>query len=54
VVLDSSARGGNGLPVVIYADAGMDVTLDVSRSLNRAAAEAEEGEAPEGEAGAEE
>lgn len=39
LVVDASARGANGLPVVLFADPGMDVTREVVRSLNRAAAE---------------
>lgn len=51
VVLDATARGGNGLPVVLHADPGTDVTREVIRSLNRAAAEREleeEGAADDG------
>ena len=53
VVLDSSARGNNGLPTVLFADPGTDVTREVIRSLNRAAAE-EEAEATDDPAAAEE
>jgi Skp family chaperone for outer membrane proteins len=49
LVLDSSANGVSGLPVVQYADPTLDKTVDVINSLNAAAAE----EAGEEEADAE-
>jgi len=54
VVLDTSAQGASGLPVVVYADAGADVTLDVIRSLNLADAEEAEPTVTPVEAAAEE
>lgn len=51
VVLDSSAVGSNGLPMVQFADSTVDVTVDVIRSLNASVAPAveEETETEEGE-----
>ncbi|GEM_PF-1134935 len=41
VVIDSSAVGSNGLPVIHYVESTQDVTVDVVRSLNASVAETE-------------
>jgi Skp family chaperone for outer membrane proteins len=44
LVVDISARGNTGLKVVLFSDDSLDVTLDVIRTLNQAAAEKAAGE----------